>query len=541
MIQEVFKKRCIMVSIIFTLSFLLLVVFKIIKVQYYDSPELKVLAQKQYTIEENTDELNYMVFDSEGRNFLDYKINYKIVIQPYIFKIYNKYTSKEDMKVLEEILRNKSKYTLESITSQNTSDNIRFDVDEGTYNDLKEINTIKGMYLYTFTSINKAVDNSIQSIITTTKKTVDGKVVDKADNSLEMGIHKATNNNKHSVITFDKGIDGLNTEGKSIQPSDNINIKLTIDKKMQEILKEVLEKETYSSSKEVGILMMESSTGKIKAMALKDDKESNVILCLNESGYAPGSIFKVIVEETGLDLNSISLQDKYTCESGKDSLCREVHGRITAEEALTVSCNNAFAEMGKKIKFENIKAVADSQGIFKKVLEIDSEAKGYVDELGVVRNLAIGQSMSITPIQAISIANTVINKGLYVKPYIIDAYVNNNNSIIKQFTSGGNSVIKESTSDIMKAQMIKVVKLGTGKLAAVSNVEIGGKTGTNERIVKGEKHSDGWFVGFFKVNGLYYTMVVFVKDIDINRESGGTTAAPIFKDSVIALKSYIEK
>lgn len=554
MIKRAFKKRCIMVSVIFIIIFLSLIFFNLIKIQYSNSGELKVLAEKQYTVEENTDELNYKVFDSEGKNFLEYKMKYRIVIEPYTFKVYNEYTNKDDMDALEYILKNyDSKYTIENFTASNNNGKVYFDVNEDTYNKLKKLNVIKGMYLYTYTSINRKGAWNIESLITTTTKNVGKDIVDKDMNSLEMQIKKETADNKHNIITFEKGLDGLNTEGKSVLTSGNINVRLTIDKNMQDIIKGVLSSEKYSKYDQVGALMMESSTGKIKAMALKDDKKPNVILgSATENGFEPGSIFKVIVEETGLDLKSISLQDKFTCESGKDSLCKEVHGSITPEQALIVSCNNAFAEMGKKVKSENFKAIADSEGLFKKVLNIDSEVKGdYIDPTGKPegdRFLSIGQNMRITPIQAISIANTVINKGVYVKPYLIDSYVDNNNKVHKQFNSDKHSVISEATSNIMKDQMIKVVKLGTGKLSTVSNVEIGGKTGTNERVetkiendTKVEKHSDGWFVGFFKINDKYYTMVVFVKDININGESGGTTAAPIFRDSVIELKKYMGK
>ena len=554
MIKRVLKKRCILVSVIFTLIFLSIIFFSLIKIQYSNSNELRVLAEKQYTVEENTDELKYKVFDNEGKDLLEYKINYTIVIEPYTFKVYNEYTKKEDMDALEYILSNyDSKYKVENFTSPKNNGKVYFDVNEDTYKKLKMLNVIKGMYLYTYTSINRKGAWNIESLITTTTKNVGKDVVDKDINSLEMRIKKVTGDNKHNIITFEKGIDGFNTEGQSTPISGNVNIRLTIDKNMQDTIKEVLSSEKYSKYDQVGALVMESSSGKIKAMALKDDKKPNVILgSTTENGFEPGSIFKVIVEETGLDSKSISVQDKFTCESGKNSLCKEVHGSITPEEALIISCNNAFTQMGKKVKFANFKAIADSQGLFKKVLNIDSEVKGdYIDPNNKPegdRFLSIGQNMRITPIQAISIANTVINKGVYVKPYLIDAYVDNNNKVQEQFSSDKHSVISENTSNIMKDQMINVVKLGTGKLAAVSNVEIGGKTGTNERVEtkinndkKVEKHSDGWFVGFFKINNKYYTIVVFVKDININGESGGTTAAPIFRDSVSALKKYIKK
>ena len=46
--------------------------------------------------------------------------------------------------------------------------------------------------------------------------------------------------------------------------------------------------------------------------------------------------------------------------------------------------------------------------------------------------------------------------------------------------------------------------------------------------------------GFFKVNGKYYSMVVFVQDIDKDKDSGGSTSAPIFKDVVNEALPYLK-
>jgi cell division protein FtsI/penicillin-binding protein 2 len=87
-----------------------------------------------------------------------------------------------------------------------------------------------------------------------------------------------------------------------------------------------------------------------------------------------------------------------------------------------------------------------------------------------------------------------------------------------------------------------VVTEGTGEKAYIEGMDVGGKTGTTEYFDKGEECSDGWFVGFFNLNGKNYSMVVFVPKIPINidgknDEEGGTTAAPIFKEIVESLKT----
>ena len=211
---------------------------------------------------------------------------------------------------------------------------------------------------------------------------------------------------------------------------------------------------------------------------------------------------------------------------------------------MTVSCNNIFAQLGDKIGVNNFMDNAQSQGLFNRVLNFDSEAKGEYAQPKAgegAGQLAIGQSMVITPIQAIKIANTIVNDGYCIKPYLIDAFVDNDARNLELLKTDKHQSINKTTANILKNQMIKVVNNGTGTSAKVPNIEVGGKTGTTTRYDGSIKTSDGWFVGFFKTQNKYYSMVVFVKDIDMNREQAATTAAPIFKDIVIALNNYLPK
>ena len=66
---------------------------------------------------------------------------------------------------------------------------------------------------------------------------------------------------------------------------------------------------------------------------------------------------------------------------------------------------------------------------------------------------------------------------------------------------------------------------GTGKLAYVKGLECGGKTGTNTRYgledSELKKFSDGWFAGYVKKEGKYYSIIVYVHDIDVENEGEG--------------------
>jgi cell division protein FtsI/penicillin-binding protein 2 len=103
--------------------------------------------------------------------------------------------------------------------------------------------------------------------------------------------------------------------------------------------------------------------------------------------------------------------------------------------------------------------------------------------------------------------------------------------------------ISKTNANLIKNQMIKVVRNGTGVSARIENIEVGGKTGTSQRYDGSKFINDGWFIGFFKLNNKYYSMVIYVPDINISggKEEAATTAAPIFKDIVLSLSNYLQK
>lgn len=514
-----------------------------------DAEKLGVWADMQYSEKVNTSELNYSLFDINGKSLLDYKYKYYAVIDQSAFKKNNLDSKSDDLYALIYILQNYNpSYDLSTIGLSGQDKKVTFEIDENTYKKLKNIKNVKGFFIYSCSEIDRSKAWKIENLITNTiDPSGDHK---KSQDSIEMQVYNKTKGNQPSYIKFNKDIDGNITSETFLSSESNNNVRLTLDKNIEDKINEVLNTKKYSNLNQISAILMESNTGKILSMSQKDDTQANLNLgSKTENGFEPGSIFKSIVEETGFLQKSLSLADKYSCKqktySGIYDKCADKdHGVLNAEDAFIVSCNNIYAQIGDKVGRKNFLDTAKSEGLFSKVLGFDSEVTGDYAQLKdyeLSGQLAIGQSMRITPIQAISIPNTIINGGNYVKPYIIDAYVDNNNMVKEQEQTQSYKVLDKATANIMKNEMIKVVRYGTGTAAYLDNIEIGGKTGTTTRFDNKTKTSDGWFAGFFKIKNKYYSMVVFVKDIDVNNEEAANTAVPIFKDIVLSLSSYLQK
>jgi cell division protein FtsI/penicillin-binding protein 2 len=545
MSKKKYSNRAIALFLVFSMMFMLLLWR--LKIRTIDEAgKLSVLMDSQYMDKVEISDLKYAIFDKNGKQMLDYKNKYFAVIDPISFS--RNSNNDDDIFALTYILRNyNEKYNLLDLGLGKTTGKMRYEVDENTYKKLKNIKDVKGFYAYATSVVDRSEAWRVENMLSNIRDTADNKIKD--ENSIEMQVYKKTEQNEYPKLLFNKDLEGNITTQEFITSNKNINVRLTLDKNIQDKVKEVIKSNKYDKYSQIGVVLMESSTGKILSMTQKDDSQPNVNLGSKSEGFDPGSIFKVIVEEAGLDRKSISLNTKYSCKQGIYSgiydKCKDKdHGTLTIGEAMEVSCNNIFAQAGDQVGVNNFLDNAQLQGLFNKVLNFDSEAKGkaVLPKTGEgAGQLAIGQSMSITPIQAISIANTVVNGGNYVKPYLIDAYVDNNLKEVELLKTEQRSVINKSTANALKSQMIKVVNSGTGTSARIPNIEVGGKTGTSTRFDGDKKTSDGWFTGFFKINNKNYSMVVFAKDIDTKNDQAATSAAPIFKDVVLSLNNYLQK
>lgn len=535
----IIKKRVWVLFTIFIVLFSILYI-RIFQFEYLSSKKLSVMADAQYSYRENIESLNFLLLDRNGKNLMSSTSKYYVVIIPNDFNSNDFDANSEDILTLVYTLRNyNNDYDISKLNLSNKGQKMYLEVDKSTYDKVKNIKNVKGVYAYTLSEMENKGSWNIESLLTNPRKLIDDSF--KAEDSLEMKIYTKVKNNKKAQVVFEKDTTG-NIISENIQyPKENLNVRLTIDKDIQQKISEVLQSDKYSSFKQVGVIMMEASSGKILGMVQKDNSLPNVnIGATTENGFYPGSIFKVIVEEAALKSNSIKLEDEFTCRGLYEDEHKN-HGTLNSSEALVVSCNDIYAQIGSKTGYKAIYSLAQQQGLFSKVLGFDSELAGKIEikepklSDGSISLVSMGQGMRITPIEAISISNTVVNEGIYVKPYLLDAYVDSENNGKEIINTEKKTIIDQSEALTIKNQMVEVVEEGTAQGAKLNGTQIGGKTGTTQR----SQYSDGWFTGFFNVNGKNYSMIVFIEDIDKVKESGGTTAAPIFRDIVKETKAVL--
>ena len=183
-----------------------------------------------------------------------------------------------------------------------------YEISEDTYNKINTLKNIKGIYTYVYKEADKKEAWTVSSLLSSIPES--GNLI---EGSLEEEIYKNIANNKFPQSSFSLDNKAVYEKSTLEENEENNNLKLTIDDNMAEKVRDILKKDEFSSLSNVGVTIMESNTGKIRVMAQKDETQANINLCMEGSGYEPGSVFKLITLGAALDKGIVTLQDRYTC------------------------------------------------------------------------------------------------------------------------------------------------------------------------------------------------------------------------------------
>ncbi|MCW2566562.1 MAG: pbpA [Mycobacterium sp.] len=259
--------------------------------------------------------------------------------------------------------------------------------------------------------------------------------------------------------------------------------------------------------------------------------------------YPPGSTFKVIMSAAALSGGfspdtKIPSPRSYTAP-GTTTPIRNFAGESctgdtsSLADALRVSCNTAFAQLGVRLGADKVRSQAHAFGFDQQAPSVPLDTlPSQVGDLADLPSLAqssIGQrNVRMTPLQGAMIAAGVANNGRVMKPYLV-----------KEITAPDLSPLdttrpeefSQATSPEVAAQlqqmMVGVVERGTGTAAKLSGVTVGGKTGTAEN--GGGQRDTLWFIGFAIVDNNPVAAVAVVLD----RAGGSSAAATRIAGSVL--------
>lgn len=246
----------------------------------------------------------------------------------------------------------------------------------------------------------------------------------------------------------------------------------------------------YKAFLQAGMVSLDPKTGKVKAWVGGVDYEHFKYDHVKQGKNQVGSTFKPFVYATAiregltpclkvpnvLTCFDIPNQPRY-CPKNSDG---EYIGEVTLKEGLAKSMNNITAWIMKRYGPEAITKLARDMGISSNLDPVPSLCLGVAD-------------INLLEITA---ANAVFaNRGVYIKPTVIDRIEDKNGNIIYQNIPEIKEALDERTAHIMLNMLKGVVDYGTGsrlrRNLPYGNIDfpIAGKTGTTQN------NSDGWFIG----------------------------------------------
>ncbi|MFT5167088.1 MAG: cell division protein FtsI (penicillin-binding protein 3) [Saprospiraceae bacterium] len=351
-----------------------------------------------------------------------------------------------------------------------------------------------------------------------------------------------------------------------IEPKRGDDIVTTIDINLQDITHDALLRGLkYHNAKHGTAILMDVKTGAVKAMANIGKADGGYFEIYNYgvgSATEPGSTFKLATIMALLEDGHIDLEDSLDIEKGKHLFYEEemldsspesfMTDTTTIRRAFEISSNVGIAKLvqqyygdkkGGDEKF--IKKLKDFRLHLPVNIEIKGEAAPFIktpyskeDEWSGITLpwMAIGYELTITPLQLLTLYNTVANDGQMMKPYLVSE-IRHFDQAVEKFkpTVIKRKIASKKTISKAKELLLGVVENGTAHNLKSDKYKFAGKTGTaqiNYRKFNQNKNIkyQASFAGYFPAEKPAYSCIVVVTEPLEHGFYGGEVAGPIFRE-----------
>jgi peptidoglycan glycosyltransferase len=346
--------------------------------------------------------------------------------------------------------------------------------------------------------------------------------------------------------------------GRDLRP---LNLQLTIDAELQKLAYQAL------AGQRGAVVAINPTTGEVLALVSNPSYDPSLLLGTDAAEqwqillddpnrpladratrelYPPGSTFKTVVAtaavETGLATPDTNFPDPAEFPlPGSTATISNAGGGVcnngvstTLLRAFVQSCNTTFARLAIEVGAEPIGGIAEGVGFNREIpFPWDVAESAFLTAELSEDPAALGQSgigerdVRATPLQMAMVAAAIANQGAVQFPYLVGRIFDADGTEVEVIQPGAASqAFTAETAAIMSQMMERVVTEGTGRLAAVPGIRVGGKTGTATGE-DGQPHA--WFIGFGPVEAPTIAVAVLVESGgDLGESaSGGSVAAPI--------------
>lgn len=375
-----------------------------------------------------------------------------------------------------------------------------------------------------------------------------------SDSSVERTV-KAAKNGNTVVTTLDVGLQSI------------------VEKCILEFNQQYADDDS-TGSKNTAVIIMNPNTGEILAEAsypnfdLNDPRDLSLLytdeewekmseedqlnamsdlwrnFCVSDA-FEPGSTMKPFTVAAGLETGALTGDETYYCDGSlhvgdNDIGChlRSGHGTQTVENAVANSCNVALMHMAETIGVEDFTRYQQVFG-FGEYTGIDLPAEAatsallYTAENMTPVDLAtnsFGQSFNVTMTQMASAFCSLINGGYYYEPHVVKQIQDEDGNVIETKDPVLlRKTISSETSEQIKSYLQAVMDYGTGQNAQVEGYDIGAKTGTAEKLPRGNGKYLLSYIGYAPQENPEVLIYVVVDEANVDAQDNSALVLDLSK------------
>ncbi|MDX6506480.1 MAG: hypothetical protein QOG06_1124 [Gaiellaceae bacterium] len=319
----------------------------------------------------------------------------------------------------------------------------------------------------------------------------------------------------------------------------------TIQANAQAVLRDTV---LHWHAKSATAIVLDPATGAVRAMVVAPGFDANrypeVWRALQRNRavtdtYEPGSTFKLVTVAGALSERVVSPSTRFTLPYEIQVADRRIHDaeprgteRMSVAEILSRSSNVGAITIAERLTQHRLAHWIARFGFGKRTgIDFPGESPGIVPPENQwsgssIGNIPIGQGISVTPIQMASAYAAIANRGMWVRPHLVDHIGDGNTA-----RPARRRVVTPWVASQVMGMLKNVVAEGTGTLAEVPGYQVAGKTGTASKVnARGGYSNSRYVASFVGIVPASRPRLVILVSVDEPKGAiwGGTVAAPAF-------------
>ncbi len=380
---------------------------------------------------------------------------------------------------------------------------------------------------------------------------------------------------KRLIQVDGKGQELAAYRGEVIPPKHGANLRTTIDTGLMELVEREINSVPAGPGElsvakmnpnRVIVALFEPKTMALRAVVTRDftrqaDAGPLMTNDLVEYVYEPGSTIKIATIAAALSAGkvgaatSIFLGNRGVYSDEEVKPIRDDHAfpSLSVEGIMVHSSNIGAFKLARQVGLSKFREYLELMGFTRPTeIHLPVEQKGWFPKKWNMQNLsrcAYGYTFSVTPAQMCSMLGCMLNEGMWSPLSTEEAWTDEQNRTIEDIVPPAprRAITAKAAGQVLQ-MLIQVVEKGTAKLARSDLYEIGGKTGTSNKINSKTKTYDRdrqvvSFLGYIAASDgprLAGLVIIDEPKLPDHMNYGGKLAAPLFRRIAEKAMNYYE-